>query len=64
MAFVNHLASVDDNWLSWVRFLLEDLVSYMSLYIEIRTRSWDLCTAGIKDSIPCLLHLTDQLTEN
>jgi len=29
MAFVNHLASVDDNWLFWVRFLLEDLVSYI-----------------------------------
>ena len=39
LAFVNHLSSVDDNWLFWVRFVLEDVVSYMCLYIGIQTRS-------------------------
>jgi len=35
LVFVNHLSSVDDNWLFWVRFVLEDVVSYMCLYIGI-----------------------------
>lgn len=75
LAFVNHLSSVDDNWLFWVRFVLEDVVSYMCLYIGIRTRSWDLRMAGIKDMSPLFLvfdrptyrklipnHLTEVLT--
>ena len=47
--------SLDDNWKFWTSFIMKDLVSYMAVFIGIRTRNWDLRVAGIKEMAPLFL---------
>ncbi len=67
--------SVDDNWSFWTSFVMNDLASYMAVFIGNRARKWDLRMAGIKEMAPLYLvfdrptyrqvipdHLTHMLT--
>ena len=47
--------SIDDNWKFWTSFIMQDLASYMAVFIGIRTRNWDLRVAGIKEMAPLFL---------
>lgn len=52
---------VDETWCFWLQFLMEDFASYLALFIGVRTRSWNLRMAGIKEMAP-LWYLTELLT--
>ena len=47
-SFVATMSSLDDTWKFWSRFVLEDFLPYVSLFIAIRSGNWDLRMAAIK----------------
>ena len=52
MQFVAQLSEVDETRCFWLRFLMEDFASYLALFNGVRTRSWNLRMAGIKEMAP------------
>lgn len=52
MQLVTHFSEIDATWRFWVRFMIEDFASYLALFIGVRTRSWNLHMAGVKEMAP------------
>ena len=52
MQFVTHFSEIDATWRFWVHFMIEDFASYLALFIGVRTRSWNLRMAGVKEMAP------------
>ena len=52
MQFVTHFSEIDATWRFWLRFIIEDFASYLALFIGVRTRSWNLRMAGVKEMAP------------
>ena len=47
-SFVNKMSAMDDTWRFWGRFVFEDCLPYVALFIAIRGENWNLRTAAIK----------------
>ena len=47
--FVEYLESLDhETYKFWHKFLFEDFLPYLSLYMSLRHRNWDMRMAGLK----------------
>ena len=57
--FVQQKAETDDTWRFWSNFVLKDCFSYISLFLAIRTSSWDLRMLALK-SMSCLFSAYDR----
>ena len=47
--FIDHMANKDDNWKFWSRFVFKDALSFISLYLAVRSSNWTLRVASIKE---------------
>ena len=47
-SFINEMSSVDDTWKFWSRFVFEDCMPYVALFIAIRSENWHLRMAALK----------------
>ena len=50
--FLHKKASEDENWKFWIQFVLHDCMAFVSLYLAVRSKSWDLRIASLKDMAP------------
>lgn len=51
-AWVNKLAEKNPNWDFWVNFVFRDCLSYLCLYLAMRSDLWNLRVGGIKKLAP------------
>ena len=47
-SFINKMSSTDDTWKFWSRFVFEDCMPYIALFIAIRSGNWHLRMAALK----------------
>uniref|UniRef100_A0A1X7UL74 Uncharacterized protein n=2 Tax=Amphimedon queenslandica TaxID=400682 RepID=A0A1X7UL74_AMPQE len=52
LTFIEEHAIHDDTWQFWARFVFEDCMAYVNLFIAIRHRNWHLRIAAIKLMAP------------
>lgn len=52
LSFVETCSEQDDIWKFWAKFVLQDCVSYIGLYLGIRCNKWDLRIASLKMMAP------------
>ena len=57
--FCDDMSQKFDTFKFWNRFLKEDVLSYINLYVAIRERNWDLRMAAFKSMAP-LFHAFDR----
>ena len=50
--FLHKKASEDKNWTLWIQFVLHDWLAYNNIHVAVRTKSWDLRIASLKDMAP------------
>ena len=51
-SFIQEKARKDDTWKFWVRFLFEDMMAYLGLFLSIRSGDWSLRMASMKKMAP------------
>ena len=47
-SFIDKMSSADDTWKFWSRFVFEDCMPYIALFIAIRSGNWHLRMAALK----------------
>ena len=52
LTYIEEHAVLDDTWRFWARFVLEDCLAYVNLFIAIRQKNWHLRIAAIKLMAP------------
>ena len=55
LTFLQSRSSCDHLWLFWVRFVLEDCMAYLGLFIAVRSRNWQLRLASLKMMAPLFM---------
>ena len=50
--YVEKMSAVDDTWSFWGKFLFEDCLAYIGLFMAIRSENWELRMASIKLMAP------------
>ncbi len=50
--YTKTMAELDDTWKFWWQFIFEDCLSYLSLYLAIRCRNWNLRLSALKMMAP------------
>lgn len=52
LTFLQSRSSCDHLWLFWVRFVLEECMAYLGLFIAVWSRNWQLRLASLKMMAP------------
>ena len=50
--FIQKMANQDDTWKFWVRFVFQDAMSYVGLFLAIRGGDWNLRVGYLKEMAP------------
>ena len=45
--YITKMSDIDDTWKFWSRFVFEDCMPYISLYVAIRSENWFLRLASV-----------------